>query len=108
MKRCSTCLDRKDISEFGINRAAKDGRMNRCRTCNTKATTQYYEKKSGTKLERETLQNELHNQIKSLRLQGYKLKDIAKTVGLDTSTISLYLAGKRKVGSNAVRKYKSL
>lgn len=105
MKRCSVCLERKPLEAFGANQAAKDSRMNKCRECNRRSVGKHYEKNNGTREERENLQNELYIYITLLRNQGHQLKEIAEATGLDKSSISYYLGGKRKVGMNAVRKY---
>lgn len=105
MKRCTKCLEEKPPEEFGICQTTKDGRMTRCKECNKQIVSEHYGNKNGTKDEREYLQQNLLQIITSLRSQGRSLKQIANETGLDSSSISYYLRGKRKVGMNAVRKY---
>lgn len=105
MKQCSVCHQEKELTEYGINKALKNGRMNRCKQCNKEIATKNYEKNYGSKYQREQAQTQLYNLITNLRSQGQQLKDIAETTGLDKSSISYYLNKKRKVGMNAVRKY---
>ena len=105
-KKCSSCKKLLSISAFGINRASKDGLMNRCKACNRAAFRAYYETKNGSKEQREAEQRELLNRIRALRNAGYRLKDIAEKTGLDKSSISYYLNNKRKVGTAAVKRFK--
>lgn len=106
MKRCSSCHVEKNLNDFGVNKRIKDGRMNRCIECNRKQALEIYEIKHGTKKERQSLQEQLLTYIINLRADGHKLREISEITGLDKSSISYYLSGKRKVGMNAVRKYK--
>jgi hypothetical protein len=105
MKKCSSCHKEKPLDEFGANKHTKDGKMNRCIECNRKLAQKNYEGIHGTKEERESLQKQLLTYIISLRDNGYKLREISELTGLDKSSISYYISGKRKVGMNAVRKY---
>ena len=105
MKQCSVCHEEKATTEFGINNATKDSRLNRCIECNRTKSNESYERNNGTKEARQILQTKLYDTITDLRNQGYPLKEIANKTGLDKSSISYYLNGKRKVGMNAVRKY---
>jgi antitoxin component HigA of HigAB toxin-antitoxin module len=79
--------------------------MQRCKVCNRRIVKEYYEKSHGTDKHRQERQSTLYKYIKHLKTKGYTLKDIAAETGLDTSSISYYLNGKRKVGMNAVRKF---
>jgi uncharacterized protein YlaI len=105
MKKCSSCREEKEIENFGINKAKKDGRMHKCKECNNRLAIVNYERLNGTKEERSKLQNELYNYILELRSAGHQLKDISEATGLDKSSISYYINNKRKVGMNAVHKY---
>ena len=80
--------------------------MERCIDCNRKLAAQYYDRRQGTLEQRQEQQSTLYVHIQYLRSQGYTLKKIADEVGLDKSTISYYLSGKRNVGMSAVRKSK--
>lgn len=105
MKQCSRC--KKDLSDSAYSqcRSAKDGLNHRCNDCNREVVKTHYEKANGTTQERKNAQDELLDFIKFLRNEKKEtLKEIADTTGLDESSISYYLSGKRKVGTKAVRK----
>lgn len=106
MKKCSNCNKEKPTSEFSDNRSASDGKMHRCKVCNRKLVKKHYEKSHGTEQQRQAKQSTLYLFIKHLREEKNKtLKEIAFETGLDESSISYYLSGKRRVGMQAVRKY---
>jgi predicted transcriptional regulator len=105
MKRCSRCKQELALSKFDKSRRAKDKLNHRCTKCNRAAAKERYEKKHGTAEERKTYQDNLLEYIEYLRKHNYTLKEIATRVGLDESTISYYLSGKRKVGTQAVKKW---
>lgn len=108
MKTCSKCKKEKPISDFSYNRSAKDGKMHRCKNCNRKIVKAYYEKEHGTEQQRQSRQSTLYLYIKHLRDNKKKtLKEIAADTGLDESSISYYLSGKRSVGMEAVRKFEN-
>ena len=108
MKRCSNCSKDKPTSEFSDNRSASDGKMHRCKVCNRKVVKNHYEKSHGTEQQRHAKQTTLYLYIKHLREEKNKtLKEISIDTGLDESSISYYLSGKRQVGIQAVRKFEN-
>ncbi len=108
MKKCSHCKKDQQISNFSRSSSAKDGKLHKCKKCNRKVAKAHYEKSHGTKQQRETEQTRLFDYIKQLKKEGWTLSVIAATLGLDESSISYYLSGKRKVGMQAVRKHKAM
>jgi DNA-binding CsgD family transcriptional regulator len=104
MKLCSKCKEPKPDSAYSNCQSAKDGLNHRCDDCNRLVANAYYEKKNGTAKERKLAQEQLLDFIKHLRSAGETLKEIANLTGLDESSISYYLSGKRKVGTKAVKK----
>jgi len=105
MKKCSSCGRNLPLEDFGVSRTAKAGRSSRCKQCNREAATRHYEKRYGTHQDRKSKQTALYNYIVRLKQEGHSLKQIAELVGLDKSSISYYLSGKRKVGTAAVKKF---
>ena len=95
------------LEDFGTSQTAKDGKASRCKQCNREAATRHYESRNGTHQDRESKQTSLYNYIVRLKQDGYSLSQIAQEVGLDKSSISYYLSGKRKVGTAAVKKFNS-
>lgn len=107
MKTCSKCKKDLPISNFSRSSSAKDNLMHRCKKCNRKVAKAHYEASHGTKQQREKEQTELFELIKKFKRLGFTLKAIAEMVGLDESSISYYLSGKRKVGTQAVKKWQA-
>ena len=105
MKKCSRCQHELPSEAFGKSTSAKDGLMHRCKECNRKVAEEHYTKLHGTKESRQDKQNVLYEYIKSLKKSGHTLSKIAEATGLDQSSISYYLNGKRSVGMQAVEKY---
>ena len=106
-KTCSICKTHLPLSEFSMNRSAKDGKMSRCKKCNRKVVKDHYEKYKGTEEYRRGREAKLLKYIIILKDSGQTLKQIAEKTGLDESSISYYLRGKRQVGMNAVSKFES-
>ena len=107
LKTCNRCRRKLPFDSFGKNSTAKDGLMSRCKECNKNIATHYYNQAYGSKEQRESEQSSLYQYILSLKKQGHTLRQIAQEVGLDKSSISYYLNGKIRVGTLAVRKFKS-
>jgi predicted transcriptional regulator len=105
MKKCSKCKQPLPDSAYSNCRSAKDRLNHKCDECNREVAKTHYEKTHGTSEERKAKQKLLLDYIKSLKQQKWTLKDIAEATGLDESTISYYLSGKRRVGTQAVRKF---
>lgn len=95
------------MEDFGKSSTAKDDKASRCKRCNRDAATRHYESRNGTHQDRQSKQTALYNYISGLKQEGHSLKQIAELVGLDKSSISYYLSGKRKVGTAAVKKFNS-
>ena len=104
MKKCSRCKQDKPDSAYSKCQSAKDGLNHRCNECNRLVAKVHYESKNGSAKERKDAQEQLLDFIKHLRNEKHTLKEIAEITGLDESSISYYLSGKRKVGSRAVQK----
>ncbi|MHA1962609.1 MAG: helix-turn-helix domain-containing protein [Candidatus Thorarchaeota archaeon] len=95
----------KKLTEYSKCRSSSDGLNHRCDECNRLVANDHYERNNGTKKERKRKHTAFLDYIKSLRQQKWTLKDIAEATGLDESSISYYLSGKRQVGTKAVKKF---
>lgn len=51
MKKCTTCKDNKNLTEFNKNKRKKDGYSNVCRDCNKKYSQKYYNNNKDIQLE---------------------------------------------------------
>jgi len=105
VKRCSKCKNNLPDSAYSNCQSAKDGLNHRCDECNRLVARTHYAKKHGTTQERKEKQEAFLKYIKSLREQDWTLNRIAEATGLDESSISYYLSGNRKVGTQAVKKF---
>ena len=104
-KTCTKCRIEKSFSLFSKDRNSNDGRMAQCSECNRNRAKAHYIQRAGTEEYRNKATNTLYEYIKRLHDKNQTLQQIAAEVGLDESSISYYLAGKRKVGMRAVKKY---
>jgi hypothetical protein len=107
VKRCSRCKSKKPFSEYGSDRKARDRKNHRCNECNKENSKKLYEEKHGTAEQRQLWKDRLLEYIKAQKELGHSLREIACCTGLDKSTISYYLSGKRKVGMQAVKKWRN-
>ena len=102
-KTCTKCRNEKSSSLFSRDRNSKDGLMAQCSQCNRERAKAHYIQRAGTEATRNKATNTLYEYIQRLHKKNWTLKQIAAEVGLDESSISYYLAGKRQVGMRAVK-----
>ena len=100
MPTCSKCRCTKIPAKEMVQSKGKPTK--KCKQCKRQEErNKYYAEHKSTK----HTATKLLAHIKNLRSKGWKLQEIADQIGLDISSISYYLSGKRSVGPTAVRKW---